>query len=329
MSTDRVALLREDILAGPTALAALLEAYAGPGGPLAGVGEPQARVAFTGLGSSYYAATTAAALARAAGIPSWAEYPSASLPTPPVADGVLVAISASGGTREVVQAARRHRGTGRVIAVTNDEGSALAESADHVMPLVAGREGSGIATRTFRATIAVVAMLVDRWAGRTDAAASFRPTLDALHVLIDGHRSWLRDAAGCLDGAGAIDVLGDAADSALVHQAALMLREAPRLPTDAHDTVDWLHTAVYLAFPGHRALLFRGSPADEEVVDTISRRGGETIIVGPSLPGAALTIDAPTLDSPASRAIVLSAVAELIALELWDRTSATETARSG
>ena len=324
MTADRVALLREDILAGPTALGALLDAYAAPDGPLDGIGAPPARLVFTGLGSSLYAATTAAALARAAGIAASAEYPS-SVPTPPASGQVLVAISASGGTREVIDAARRHRGTGRVIAVTNGSGSALAEAADHVLPLLAGREGSGIATRTFRATIAVVAMLVDRWIGRTEVASRLRPTVDALYVLIDSHRAWVGDVADLLDGAGAIDVLGDAADSALVHQAALMLREAPRLPATAHETADWLHTAVYLALPGHRALLFRGSPADEEVVDTIRRRGGETIVVGPGVPGPALTIDIPPLHSPAQRAIVLSVIAESLALELWDRTSATET----
>ena len=326
MTTDRVALLREDILAGPAALGALLDAHAAADGPLGSTAERPARVVFTGLGSSRYAATTAAAVARSAGIPAWAEYASSSLPTPRMQDQVLVAISASGGTREVVETARRHRGMGPVIAVTNDEGSALAEAADHVLPLLAGREAAGIATRTFRATVAVLAMLIDRWGGRSDAAARLRPTLDALNVLIEGHQSWVGGAADLVDGAAAIDVLGDAADSALVYQAALMLREAPRLHASANDTADWLHTGVYLAFPGHRLVLFRGSPADEEVVDTIRRRGGETIVVGPGLPGAARTIDVPLLDGPAPRAIVLSVIAELLAAELWDRSSATETA---
>jgi hypothetical protein len=40
-------------------------------------------------------------------------------------------------------------------------------------------------------------------------------------------------------------------------QAVLMLREAPRLPAVAHDTGDWLHTAVYLAIPGHRVVSMR------------------------------------------------------------------------
>ena len=65
-----------------------------------------------------------------------------------------------------------------------------------------------------------------------------------------------------------------------------MLREAPRLPATAHDTGDWLHTAVYLALPGHRALLFPGAAADAEVIATIERRGGVVIRVPSATPEA-------------------------------------------
>jgi fructoselysine-6-P-deglycase FrlB-like protein len=267
---------------------------------------------------------TAAVIARRADLPAWAEHASTSAPTPPDEELALVAISASGRTREVVAAARRHLDISRVIAVTNDADSPVAASADHVLPLMAGQEASGIATRTFRATIAVLGMLVGRWVGAGETAASLRPTVDALGALIQSRDTWLAAASDLLDSAAAIDVLGDAADGALVHQAALMLREAPRLPAVAYDTGDWLHTGVYLAYPGHRAVLFSGSLADADVVATIRRRGGETIVIGEPLDGAALTIEAPATDGPVARAVVLSAIAELLALDLWDRTSAEE-----
>ena len=236
----------------------------------------------------------------------------------------MVAISASGGTREVVEAARRHRGRSRVIAITNDLESPLAAAADHVLPLLAGREGAGIATRTFRATVAVLGLLAGRWLGDGPTPASLRPTVDALTAVMAGRSRWLAAAADSLDGAHAIDVIGDAADAALVHQAALLLREAPRLPAVAHDTGDWLHTAVYLALPRHRALLFSGAEADAEVVATIARRGGETIVVGNPVAGAAQTIALPATAGRFDRAIVGSVVAELIAAESWDRTGAEE-----
>jgi fructoselysine-6-P-deglycase FrlB-like protein len=274
---DRVAQLRDDIAGGPAALAALLDGYAATDGPLAAIGDRPAAIAFAGLGSSRYAALTAATEARLAGIPAWPELASTGAPTPPSPDGILVAISASGTTRETVGSAARFRaGGGRVIAVTNDVTSPLAAEAAWVLPLLAGREAAGIATRTFRATLAVCAMLIGRWADPTWDVETLRPTVDRLTAVMAGADVWLTRAVDLLEGRMSIDVVGDDADAALIHQAALMLREAPRQPAVPHDTADWLHTAVYLALPGHRALLFSGSPSDAEVVgpsdDAVARR---------------------------------------------------------
>jgi glucosamine--fructose-6-phosphate aminotransferase (isomerizing) len=309
--TDRVDELVDDILAGPAALNRLLRAYEAPGSPLERAMpalQGRSRFVFTGLGSSRYAGSIAATVLRAAGSSAWVEYASTGAPTAPADDLVLVAVSASGRTTEVVAAARRHRGTSVVVAVTNEPGSALASEADHVLPLYAGVEASGIATRTFRATVAVLAML----AGRTPT--SLVSTVADLAVATERSGGWLPDVAGALDGVAAIDVLADAAILGLADQAALMLREAPRLPAVAHDTGDWLHTAVYLAVPGHHVLLFPGAAADSEVIATVDRRGGTVF----SIPRVTADPD------PFRRAIVESVCAELLATELWRRTSAEE-----
>jgi len=308
--TDRVDQLHEDILAGPPALQRLLDAYDSSESPLARVMpalDGRSRFAFTGLGSSRYAASIAATVLRAAGSSAWVEYASTRAPTVPGDDLVFVAVSASGSTPEVVAAARRHRGQSLVVAITNELDSALAAEADHVLPLHVGAEASGIATRTFRGTVAVLAML----AGRTPA--SLTPTVADLAVAIERSSRWLPAMADALDGASAIDVLADAAILGLADQAALMLREAPRLPATAHDTGDWLHTAVYLALPGHRALLFPCAAADAEVIATIERRGGVVV----SIPGP---VDA----DPFRRVMVDSVCAEILAVELWRRTSSAE-----
>ena len=58
-----------DILREPAALAALLDRYAETGGPLAGVSLDGARrVLLLGMGSSQFAAQTAAALLRSRGV---------------------------------------------------------------------------------------------------------------------------------------------------------------------------------------------------------------------------------------------------------------------
>lgn len=322
--TDRAELLLDDLLGGPAALADLLDAYDDPESPLSGAGARPVRVVFTGLGSSRYAALSAEASVRVSGIATAVEYASTSRPIPPAKDLVLVAISASGGTREVVEAARRHRGTSHVIAVTNDRDSRLAREADVVLPLFAGAERSGVATRTYRATLAVLGLLAGRWQVEPTTTHTLRPGVDALSRVIGSTGPWLAAACDRLDGAPAIDVLADAADLGLAEQAALMLREGPRLPAVAHETADWLHTGVYVAFPGHQAVLFAGSAADEEVVRTVARRGGETLVVGPPVDGSAQSVAFAPSTGVVERAIVQSVVAELLATELWRRTGASD-----
>ena len=96
MTIDRAEAFEADIAASPAALARCLEAWR----PVALGG--RSRFAFTGLGSSRYAALIVASALRASGTMAWAEYASSSTPTAPADDLVLVAISASGRTPEVV-----------------------------------------------------------------------------------------------------------------------------------------------------------------------------------------------------------------------------------
>ena len=73
-------------------------------------------------------------------------------------------------------------------------------------------------------------------------------------------------------------------------------------------------------------LLFAGSLADDEVVDTVRRRGGVVVAVGPDGPAADVRVPLPSaaLMDPLVRALVEPAVAELLAGELWRRTTAAE-----
>jgi glucosamine--fructose-6-phosphate aminotransferase (isomerizing) len=304
MSVDRVALFEEDIAHGPAALERFLDGWHAP--DLGG----RERFVFTGLGSSRYAALVVAAALRSRGGDAWVEHASTSTPALAADDQVLIAISASGRTREVIDAADTRRGHSLVVAVTNVVASPLAAVADLVIPLDAGEEASGIACRTFRATVAALALLTGV-ASRDD----LRPTVDGLEVRMEGHAAWAPLLADALDGAPTIDVLADAALLGLAEQAALMLREAPRLPAHASETGDWLHTGVYLALPGHRALLYPGAAADAEVLATIRRRAGGVVSIPP--------VKGPSSD-PVRRTIVDSVAAELIASELWGRVTADD-----
>lgn len=301
MTVDRVEQFRADIAASPDALERLLDGWTRP--DLGG----RRRYLFSGLGSSRFAARLVAAQVQHQGGTAWVQAAGTSAATLPADDLVLFAISASGQTREVVDTAVEHRGRSLVVAVTNDPDSRLAAQADIVLPLTAGVEASGIACRSFRATIAALAL-----ATGIVTSAGLRPAVDGLAGRLATADDLAPSITEALDGAPAIDVLADPALAGLAEQAALMLREAPRLPAHAYDTPDWLHTGVYLAWAGHRVLLYPGSPADDEVRATADRRGGTLVTV-------------PTGGRPDAlvRALVDSVAAEVAAAALWDRAAAT------
>ena len=325
VTTDRAAALLEDVLGEPTMLAGLLDAYGAKGGPLSQLPEleSQVRVVFVGLGSSRYAALDAAVLLQAAGLPASAEFASADAATPPSRDVVFVAISASGRTPETVATAERHRGTSLVVAVTNQPASPLAETGDVVLPLHAGVETSGVSSRTFVATIVVLSLLSDRLRGRAPHIAALRPAIGGLDAVLEGRGAWLATTAELFDGAEVIGVIGPASSQGLAEQAALMFREGPRLHASAHEAVDWLHSAIYTALPGYRALLLPGTPEAGRLAAVIEGRGGATAAVevadGSALDPAMSHVPLP---AGAPSRLLAPAVADVLAAELWSRGKA-------
>jgi glutamine---fructose-6-phosphate transaminase (isomerizing) len=316
---------RADVMSAPDALRSLAESYAAPGSPLEALpGEMRAgrRLLFVGMGSSKYAADTVVTLLRGQGIDAHAELASATVRQPPSPDTVVFAISASGTSEETIAAAHSHLGTSLVVAVTNRPGSPLAASADIVLPVLAGEEAGGIACKSYQCTLAVLMLVAGRVLG--DAGPGVTDLLaaaDASAALIGGRDAWLSRLTDLADGGLGVWVAAPAERFGTAEQSSLMLREAPRIVSAACETGDWLHVDVYLTKrPGYVLLLLAGSPYDAEVMDWQRKRGFTVVSVGrPTADGAALAIDHPGSDRPLIAALVQTAVAELLAAELWER----------
>lgn len=322
---DRAATFLADILDEPLALAGLLDAYARADGPLAALADSdrRRRLLLTGLGSSRSAAAVVAARLLAAGRAAVVEPASTDAPQPPAADLLAVAISASGGTPETVGAIDRHRGTSATAAVTNRPDSALAAAADVVLPLLAGDERAGVACRTYQATLAVLSLL----AGASPAA--LRPAVDALAALHASRAAWLGPAIDRLVHAETLHVVAPASRLGSAEQAALMLREGPRLPAVAWEAGDWAHVAIYTVLPGARIVLLSGTPYDGSIARTATERGATVIAVGPPIDGVATVVPLPDGDDPLVRPFVEVSAVELLAAGLWAGATGHATASTG
>ncbi|HET7728232.1 MAG TPA: SIS domain-containing protein [Candidatus Limnocylindrales bacterium] len=312
--TDRAAQFLADVLASPAAIREAIEA----GVPQAAADLVRARPALVaGMGSSRFAALDALPHLRAAGVVARVELASVA-ETPPEPDAtVLVAISSSGETREVLELARSWPGP--VVGLTARPASRLAALATAPVTLSGVDETSGIACQGYRATLVRLLAL-----GVPGVEERLAGAVAALDELVSDHAAWVGPAADVLDGPDEVHVIGSGRRPGLLEQAALMLREAPRIPALPIDTADWLHVGLYTMLPGGRALLLSGGPDDDEVVSTIAGRGGRTVAIGPAVEGAAFRVPLPerAVEDSLVRSLVEPVAVELIAAELWARTSA-------
>ena len=318
-------LFLEDISNAPAELSAVVAAQRAAIARHRGEFGAFRRCRLIGMGSSGFAARDAATRWRMEGVDAAAEVASASGASPGGPDTLAIVISSSGRTPEVLEAARRHREQGsRLVALTAEPRSPLAQAGDVVVPLRAmAAETAGIASQTYRATVSAL-LLLDPEATAAAAASGVARAPDALAAFIDSEDAWLNEACAILDTGREVHVLADGLHAGLGEQAALMLREGPRIAAMPFDTGDWLHVGQYTLYPGDAVLLIAGSPADDEAIATIRRRGGRVVVLGPARDHANLVV--PLAADPGDWAVgilVAPAAAELIAAELWLRTSAS------
>ncbi|TDU05107.1 fructoselysine-6-P-deglycase FrlB-like protein [Streptomyces sp. 846.5] len=306
-----------DLEAKPGALHALAGELSS-GNPFGALPSDIRRVVFLGMGSSRYAARVAALRLRAAGIDAVAEYASA-VPHPQPPGTLVVVVSATGNSREVLDALELPLGDATVLALTNDPQSAVAKRADLVVPMLAGVEQGGVACRTFQHTLALLLALVGQLAGTgPDVPDLVRRTAVASTDLLDRRDQWLDRALDLLDGPHGVYTIAPVERISSADQSALMVREGPRRAATACETGDWAHVDVYLTKTlDYRALLFPGSRYDGQAMEWIRERGSTVLAVGADVPGAAGVIRYRGDDDPDVALLSETLVAELVAAAWW------------
>lgn len=274
------------------------------------------RVLLLGMGSSRYAAQVAARRLRAAGIDAVAEYASAQASYPPQASTLVIAVSATGTSRETLDAVTAYPG---YVALTNAPASPLAEGAQIVVPMQAGVETGGVACRTFQHTLVLLLDLVERLSGcRRTGAELARRAAAATADLLDRRAQWLPRTLELLDGGSGLYALAPVERLSSALQSALMVREGPRRPADGCETGDWSHVDVYLTKTlDYRALLFPGSRYDAQAMEWIRQRGSTVVAVGSDLADAAFGIRYRDDEDMTVRLVTETLVAELVAASWW------------
>jgi glucosamine 6-phosphate synthetase-like amidotransferase/phosphosugar isomerase protein len=312
-------LFLEDLQQKPSALASLAGELRAAD-PWSVLAHRPGRVVLLGMGSSAYAAGVAAARLRSRGIVAVAELASSDLLPQWGAGTLVVAISASGTSRETLDALDRLDDSATVVALTNEPDSLLALRCDHVVLMHAGLERGGVACRSYQHTLALLLALEAHLTG------GFLPSLAALvdraaeasaHLLAT-QDEWLPELTSLLDGPDGTHLAAPARRLSSAQQGALMLREGPRRFAVGCEAGDWAHVDVYLTKnTDYRLLVFAGSSWDDGITEWTLPRRTTVVSVGGDFPGAARTVRYPHDEADEVRLLAEVLVPELIAGALW------------
>ena len=144
-------------------------------------------VLFAARGTSDHAALYAKYLVEVLlGLPAGLASPSiltAYNARPDLRDVLVIAVSQSGGSPDLVQTAMVARECGAtVVAVTNNPHSDLAAAAELHVDVMAGKEFAVAATKSYSSELLALWLLVDAWRGGDAATAREIPAVAAQHV---------------------------------------------------------------------------------------------------------------------------------------------------
>ena len=253
-------------------------------------------VVTVGRGSSDHAATfaqylfeTRLGVVTSSGAPSVSSLYDAS---PDMGGMICLAISQSGKSPDLLAAVERAKACGAfVIALVNEAGSPLAELADKVVPLHAGRELSVAATKSYIASLSAITHLAAAW-------AEDQALLDGLHGL-----PGLLEQAWALDWSAGLEALRDAANLYTVGRGvgfgvaleiALKFKETCGVHAEAFSAAEVRHGPMALVGEGFPILALaqndQSRPGVDALVEDFAARGARVLLAcgsaaGPHRPG--------------------------------------------
>jgi len=214
------------------------------------------RVAVVGCGTSWFIAQSYAAAREAAGQGETDAFAASEMPAGRRYDRVL-ALSRSGTTTEILDLLGRLSGSVRTVAITADPATPVAQAADSVIGLEFADEQSVVQTRF--ATTELALLLAHLGEDIPPMAAAADRVLAA-------------DLPAELIGARQFTFLGTGWTCGLASEAALKLREAAGLWTEAYPAMEYRHGPVAVTGPDSVVWLLGATP--DSLLAEVAAAGG-------------------------------------------------------
>ena len=245
------------------------------------------KIIFTGMGSSYFVSYAATSLLNRRGVASFAinagellHYQFSLLNS----KTLLVCISQSGESYEIVKLLEQLPQEVTVIGISNEVGSTLVRKATESLLCKAGKEDM-TSTKTFITTYLCVYLLALAFDGKWNeqSAREIEKVVETVQGLLDSRQQWLGEAVKTIAHTGFVQLIGRGSTLAAVKQSALMCMEATRNPAAGILGGEFRHGPMEMVKEGFRAVVFApsGNTSEQSItaVADILKFGGKVLLI--------------------------------------------------
>lgn len=206
---------------------------------------------------------------------------------PAIEDGLCLLVSQSGRSPDLLEVAKKARDAGAfTIALTNDEGSPLAELTNEVIPLRAGAELSVAATKSYIASLFAFLQIAEMMRPRDVLKLEVDSVPDLLRESLQLDWSLLADRLVHSEN---VYVIGRGPSLGVAMEAALKLKETCNIHAEAFSAAEVRHGPMTLATKKFLVLVFRQDDESANGADQLARdlaeAGSEVFVVGAHVPG--------------------------------------------
>jgi len=255
----------EEITQQPTVLSGLRKFYTSPGAiPSKALREMVNRwpptVVFTGMGSSMYAAYPAQAYLNSLGIRAliWETGELVDhLRKFHGTDILLVVVSQSGETAEVLRLLDAFPRKEGLVAVCNMEGSSLARRANLLLPMMAGRSAP-VGTKTYACATAVLMYLAVAIARKPaqPVTQALMHAIEAQEKILDRQEELTFPTVEYFNKPHYLVLLSRGAELASVYQGALLFKEVAKMGAEPMSAAQFRRGPMEIIDPAHRYIIF-------------------------------------------------------------------------
>ncbi|RAJ71431.1 glucosamine--fructose-6-phosphate aminotransferase (isomerizing) [Streptomyces sp. Amel2xB2] len=202
---------------------------------------------------------------------------------PDLADCLVITVSQSGGSPDLVASTKAAREAGALtLAVTNNSASPLAAASEFHIDVLAGTEKALPATKTYTAELLALYLLVDGMRGGSGAGKA--ELLPGLAQSVLDRRQEVRTLAGRYRFAERMVLTSRGYGYPTAKEAALKLMETSYIPALSYSGADLLHGPLAMVDNISPVIAVvtdgKGGEALQPVLDRLRDRGADLVVIG-------------------------------------------------